>query len=62
MNSEYPISFGKDAITADGPEIIATMIAQLKEENEALRRLAAMLSAQLNLARVLSARGGQLPS
>lgn len=52
MKSEHPISLPKDGgPSAEGADAIAATIARLKEENEALRRLAAMLSAQLNLAR-----------
>ena len=58
MKSKYPISFGTDnapSMTVD----VASTIAKLKEENEILRRLAELLSAQLHLARGLSAREGQ---
>jgi hypothetical protein len=61
MKSERPIAFGKDStpsLTAD----VASTIARLEEENEILRRLTALLSAQLNLARGLAAWEDQRPS
>lgn len=45
-----------------GAEPIAASIAQLIEENAALRRLAASLRAQLDFARGVSATESQLPS
>jgi hypothetical protein len=52
MKSDYPVSFIKDAgpsngLTAGSTDAVATSIARLKEENEALRRLAALLTSQL---------------
>jgi hypothetical protein len=61
MKSEHPISSDKDYGSSTMGDVAAT-IARLKEENEILRRLAALLSAQLNLARGLSAWEGQRPS
>jgi hypothetical protein len=64
MKSGYPVSFGKDTdlFTTEGiPAPIAASIARLIEENAALRRLAASLSAQLDFARDLSGKS-QLPS
>jgi hypothetical protein len=61
MKSKYPISFGKNGVSPTKGDVAST-IARLKEENEILRRLAALLSAQLNLARGLSAWEGQRPS
>jgi hypothetical protein len=59
MKSEHPISFGKDGFGKDGAASttgdVASTIARLKEENEILRRLATLLSAQLNLAQGHSA-------
>jgi type II secretory pathway component PulF len=51
MKSEHPISLRKDGRAS--ADAIAAAIAQFKEENEALRRLATLLRAQLNLARTL---------
>ena len=64
MKSDYPVSFIKDAgpsnsLTADSPDAIATSIARLMEENEALRGLAALLTSQLDHARGLAAAQGQ---
>jgi hypothetical protein len=61
MKPEHPVSFRNDG-TADGVDGIAATIARLQEENEALRRLAASLSAQLNTARRLSTWDSQTPS
>jgi hypothetical protein len=61
MKSEHPISSDKDYGSSATGDVAAT-IARLKEENEILRRLAALLSAQLNLARGLSAWEGHRPS
>ena len=56
MKSEFPISFIEDTrssrhLTMDSPEAVAKSIAHLMEENEALRRLAALLRAQLEFVR-----------
>jgi hypothetical protein len=53
MKSKYPISFGKNGVSPTKGDVAST-VARLKEENEILRRLATLLSAQLNLARGLS--------
>ena len=52
MKSDYPVSFVKDAglsngLTTDSPDAIALSIARLIEENDALRRLAALLTSRL---------------
>jgi type II secretory pathway component PulF len=60
MKSKYPISLGKSGAPPTKRDDAST-IARLKEENEILRRLATLLSAQLNLARGLSLEG-QRPS
>ena len=67
MKSDYPLSFIKDAgpsngLTANSTDAIATSIARLMEENETLRRLAALLTSQLELARELAAAEGQQSS
>jgi hypothetical protein len=46
-------------LTVDSADALATSIAQLIEENETLRRLAARLSSQLDLARGLAAGEGR---
>jgi hypothetical protein len=55
MKSEFPISFIEDTRSSrhlmDSPEAVAKSIAHLMEENEALRRLAALLRAQLEFVR-----------
>jgi hypothetical protein len=64
MKSDYFLSFIKDAgssngLTANSTDAIATSIAQLMVENEALRRLAALLTSQLDLERGLAAAQDQ---
>ena len=64
MKYDFPVSLSKESnhLTGDSAEHLATSIARLIEENETLRRLAAKLSSQLELARGLAAGEGQQPS
>jgi hypothetical protein len=67
MKSDCFLSFIKDAgpsngLTANSTDAIATSIAQLMVENEALRRLATLLTSQLDLERGLAAAQGRASS
>ena len=60
MKSEFPVSFTEDTrssrhLTMDSREAVAKSIANLMEENEALRRLATLLTSQLDVVRKFSA-------
>lgn len=51
MKSQHRIALRKDVPANQGADALAGTIARLEEENEVLRRLVALLNAQLNLAR-----------
>ena len=60
MKSDFPVSLIEDTgssnhVVPDSPESLAISIALLIEENEVLRRLAALLSSQLDFAPGLGA-------
>lgn len=58
MKSDFPVSLitgSSNHLVADSPEALAISIALLIEENEVLRRLAALLSSQLDFAPDLGA-------
>jgi hypothetical protein len=59
MKYDFSVSLSKESnhLTVDNAEDLATSIARLIEENETLRRLAALLTSQLDLARGLA--GGE---
>jgi hypothetical protein len=64
MKSGCPASFIEDILpsnrlTSDSADVIAMSIARLMEENEALRRLAALLTSQLDVARELGRQSPQ---
>jgi hypothetical protein len=59
MKSDFSISFientGSSNHLMESPDVIAKSIARLMEENEALRRLATLLTSQLDVVRKFSA-------
>jgi hypothetical protein len=64
MKSSCPASFIEDILpsnrlSGDNADVIAMSIARLMEENEALRRLAAVLTSQLDVARELGRPSSQ---
>ena len=64
MKSGCRASFIEDILpsnrlSGDSTDVIAISIAQLMEENEALRRLAAVLTSQLDVARELGRQSSQ---
>ena len=60
MKSDFSISFientgSSNHLMMESPDAIAKSIARLMEENEALRRLATLLTSQLDVVRKFSA-------